>query len=126
MNIPRHIPTRIPARIQRAIAGADQPRAARPHHQLESHLDDRHSNDRPETRQHDRQHDRGLSRRRWAFDNTHTHDRLVRELAAGVYAAVAFPEYELPPTSRFADGCQGFRCAVTCEAIGRRPAGRSR
>ncbi|MCC8450338.1 alpha/beta hydrolase [Streptomyces rochei] len=33
----------------------------------------------------------------WVFGNAHTHDRLVRELAVGVEAAVVFPEYSLSP-----------------------------
>ncbi|HXL96538.1 MAG TPA: alpha/beta hydrolase [Streptosporangiaceae bacterium] len=33
----------------------------------------------------------------WVFGNSHTHDRLVRELAAGVRAAVVFPGYSLSP-----------------------------
>lgn len=35
------------------------------------------------------------------FGNRHTHDRLVRELAAGVGAAVVFPEYSLSPEARY-------------------------
>ena len=37
----------------------------------------------------------------WVFGNAHTHDRLVRELAAGVNAAVAFPDYSLSPEARY-------------------------
>src|SRR5215213_11921474 len=37
----------------------------------------------------------------WVFGNAHTHDRLVRELAAGVGAAVVFPEYSLSPEARY-------------------------
>jgi acetyl esterase/lipase len=37
----------------------------------------------------------------WVFGNRHTHDRLVRELAAGVGAAVVFPEYSLSPEARY-------------------------
>ncbi|MFF6958297.1 alpha/beta hydrolase [Streptomyces sp. NPDC088197] len=37
----------------------------------------------------------------WVFGNAHTHDRLVRELAAGVGAAVVFPEYDLSPEARY-------------------------
>ncbi|KOU27440.1 esterase [Streptomyces sp. WM6372] len=37
----------------------------------------------------------------WVFGNAHTHDRLVRELAAGVGAAVVFPEYGLSPEHRY-------------------------
>jgi acetyl esterase len=37
----------------------------------------------------------------WVFGNRHTHDRLVRELAVGVGAAVVFPEYSLSPEARY-------------------------
>ncbi|OKK22405.1 esterase [Streptomyces sp. CB00455] len=37
----------------------------------------------------------------WVFGNAHTHDRLVRELAAGTRAAVVFPEYDLSPEARY-------------------------
>ncbi|WP_089102812.1 alpha/beta hydrolase [Streptomyces hyaluromycini] len=37
----------------------------------------------------------------WVFGNAHTHDRLVRELAAGADAAVVFPEYDLSPEARY-------------------------
>ncbi|MCS0603741.1 alpha/beta hydrolase [Streptomyces sp. LP11] len=37
----------------------------------------------------------------WVFGNAHTHDRLVRELAAGSRAAVVFPEYDLSPEARY-------------------------
>ncbi|MCX5561646.1 alpha/beta hydrolase [Streptomyces sp. NBC_00038] len=37
----------------------------------------------------------------WVFGNAHTHDRLVRELAVGVQAAVVFPEYDLSPEARY-------------------------
>ncbi|MET7462200.1 alpha/beta hydrolase [Nonomuraea sp. NPDC005501] len=37
----------------------------------------------------------------WVFGNAHTHDRLVRELAAGTGAAVVFPEYDLSPEHRY-------------------------
>jgi acetyl esterase len=37
----------------------------------------------------------------WVFGNSHTHDRLVRELAVGVGAAVVFPEYSLSPEARY-------------------------
>jgi acetyl esterase/lipase len=37
----------------------------------------------------------------WVFGNAHTHDRLVRELAVGVDAAVVFPEYDLSPEARY-------------------------
>jgi acetyl esterase/lipase len=37
----------------------------------------------------------------WVFGNTHTHDRLVRELAVGAGAAVVFPEYSLSPEAQY-------------------------
>ncbi len=37
----------------------------------------------------------------WVFGNSHTHDRLVRELAVGTGAAVVFPEYSLSPEARY-------------------------
>ncbi|WP_055551551.1 alpha/beta hydrolase [Streptomyces sp. NBRC 110028] len=37
----------------------------------------------------------------WVFGNAHTHDRLARELAVGVGAAVVFPEYDLSPEARY-------------------------
>ncbi|MFH8618726.1 alpha/beta hydrolase [Streptomyces sp. NPDC017979] len=37
----------------------------------------------------------------WVFGNARTHDRLVRELAVGVHAAVVFPEYDLSPEVRY-------------------------
>ena len=37
----------------------------------------------------------------WVFGNARTHDRLVRELAAGANAAVVFPEYALSPEARY-------------------------
>ncbi|MFH8517020.1 alpha/beta hydrolase [Streptomyces gelaticus] len=37
----------------------------------------------------------------WVFGGARTHDRLVRELAVGVEAAVVFPEYALSPEARY-------------------------
>jgi acetyl esterase len=37
----------------------------------------------------------------WVFGDFHTHERLVRELAAGVGAAVVFPEYSRSPEARY-------------------------
>src|SRR5690242_2070898 len=36
----------------------------------------------------------------WVFGDRHTHDRLIRELAVGVGAAVVFPEYRRSPEAR--------------------------
>ncbi|GAA2341831.1 alpha/beta hydrolase [Dactylosporangium salmoneum] len=37
----------------------------------------------------------------WVFGNAHTHDRLIRELAAGTGAAVVFANYSLSPEARY-------------------------
>jgi acetyl esterase len=37
----------------------------------------------------------------WVFGDAKTHDRLVRELAVGVGAAVVFPEYSLSPEAKY-------------------------
>jgi acetyl esterase len=37
----------------------------------------------------------------WVFGNSHTHDRLIRELAVGTGAAVVFPSYSLSPEARY-------------------------
>ncbi|MCD9594597.1 MULTISPECIES: alpha/beta hydrolase [Streptomyces] len=37
----------------------------------------------------------------WVYGNAHTHDRLVRELAVRVGAAVVFPEYDLSPEAHY-------------------------
>lgn len=37
----------------------------------------------------------------WVFGNAHTHDKLIRELAAGTQAAVVFPNYSLSPEARY-------------------------
>jgi acetyl esterase len=37
----------------------------------------------------------------WVFGNSHTHDRLIRELAVGAGAAVVFPSYSLSPEARY-------------------------
>ncbi|MEK3699547.1 alpha/beta hydrolase [Paenibacillus sp. FSL R10-2199] len=37
----------------------------------------------------------------WVFGNSHTHDRLIRELAVGAEAAVVFPEYSLSPEAKY-------------------------
>lgn len=37
----------------------------------------------------------------WVFGNAHTHDRLIRELAVGVQAAVVFPNYSLSPEAKY-------------------------
>jgi len=37
----------------------------------------------------------------WVFGNLHTHDKLVRELAARTNSVVVFPEYSLSPEAKF-------------------------
>ena len=37
----------------------------------------------------------------WVFGDRHTHNRLIRELAAGVGAAVVFPDYRRSPEARY-------------------------
>jgi acetyl esterase len=37
----------------------------------------------------------------WVFGNAHTHDRLIRELAAGAGAAVVFVNYSLSPEAKY-------------------------
>jgi acetyl esterase/lipase len=37
----------------------------------------------------------------WVFGNLHTHDKLVRELAARTNSIVVFPEYSLSPEAKF-------------------------
>ena len=73
----------------------------------------------------------------WVFGNAHTHDRLVRELAVGAYAAVVFPEYAPSPEARYpvaleqsyavarwvvangaAQGLDGARIAVAGDSVG--------
>jgi acetyl esterase len=42
----------------------------------------------------------------WVFGNSHTHDRLIRELAVGARAAVVFPNYSLSPEARYPTGIE--------------------
>jgi acetyl esterase/lipase len=37
----------------------------------------------------------------WVFGDHHTHDRLIRELAVGVGAAIVFPDYRRSPEARY-------------------------
>ena len=37
----------------------------------------------------------------WVFGNKYTHDRLIRELAVGIRAALVFPNYSLSPESKY-------------------------
>jgi acetyl esterase len=73
----------------------------------------------------------------WVFGNAHTHDRLIRELAAGTGAAVVFPNYSLSPEARYPtaieeiyavlewvaqqgreEGLDGSRIAVAGDSVG--------
>ena len=68
----------------------------------------------------------------WVLGNAGTHDRLVRELAVGAGAAVAFVEYDRSPEARYPVAIeQGYATAqwITREGAivrpGRRAASRS-
>jgi acetyl esterase len=73
----------------------------------------------------------------WVFGNAHTHDRLIRELAAGSGAAVVFTNYSLSPEARYPtaleeiydalnwvahhgqqNGLDGARIAVAGDSVG--------
>jgi len=49
----------------------------------------------------------------WVFGNAHTHDRLIRELAAGSGAAVVFPNYSLSPEARYPTAIEEIYAALT-------------
>jgi len=49
----------------------------------------------------------------WVFGNAHTHDRLIRELAAGSGAAVVFPKYSLSPEARYPTAIEEIYAALT-------------
>ncbi|MFF0487783.1 alpha/beta hydrolase [Nocardia sp. NPDC004068] len=55
----------------------------------------------------------------WVFGDAHTHDRLVRDLAVGVHAAVVFPEYDRSPEVRYpVANEQSYRVAQWVRAEG--------
>ncbi|QLY33392.1 alpha/beta hydrolase [Nocardia huaxiensis] len=55
----------------------------------------------------------------WVFGDAHTHDRLVRDLAVGVHAAVVFPEYDRSPEVRYpVANEQSYRVAQWVSAHG--------
>jgi acetyl esterase len=55
----------------------------------------------------------------WVLGNSHTHDRLVRELAVGSRAAVVFPDYSLSPEARYPAAIeQGYATAAWVTANG--------
>src|SRR3954447_12058309 len=49
----------------------------------------------------------------WVFGNAHTHDRLIRELAAGTNAAVVFPNYSLSPEAKYPTAIEESYAAAT-------------
>ncbi|MBW4080496.1 alpha/beta hydrolase [Paenibacillus sp. S150] len=49
----------------------------------------------------------------WVFGNSHTHDRLIRELAAGAGAAVVFPEYSLSPEAKYPTAIEEIYAVLT-------------
>ncbi len=49
----------------------------------------------------------------WVFGNSHTHDRLARELAIGAGAAVVFPEYSLSPEAKYPTAIEEIYAAAT-------------
>ncbi len=78
----------------------------------------------------------------WVFGDDHTHDRLARELAKGVGAAVVFLNYDRSPEARYpvaieqayaaarwvvehgaGHGLGAARMAVAGDSVGQRPAG---
>lgn len=51
----------------------------------------------------------------WVFGNFHTHDKLVRELAARTNSVVVFPEYSLSPEVKYPvaiEQCYALLCAL--------------
>jgi acetyl esterase len=58
----------------------------------------------------------------WVFGNARTHDRLVRELAVGVDAAVVFPEYSRSPEAQYPvaiEECYAAACWVVSDGAGK-------
>lgn len=49
----------------------------------------------------------------WVFGNAHTHDRLIRELAARGEVAVVFPNYSLSPEARYPVAIEESYATVT-------------
>lgn len=51
----------------------------------------------------------------WVFGNLHTHEKLVRELAARTHSIVVFPEYSLSPEAKYPtaiEQCYEILCAL--------------
>jgi acetyl esterase len=59
----------------------------------------------------------------WVLGNAQTHDRLVRELAAGTGAAVVFPEYTRSPEARYPQAIEECWTAALWVASGSAPVG---
>jgi len=57
----------------------------------------------------------------WVFGNAHTHDRLIRELAVGVQAAVVFVDYSLSPEARYPTAIE--ECYATLKWIAEQGSG---
>lgn len=49
----------------------------------------------------------------WVFGNSHTHDRLVRELSVGAGAAVVFPEYSRSPEAKYPTALEEIYAVAT-------------
>ncbi|HEY4399423.1 MAG TPA: alpha/beta hydrolase [Lactobacillaceae bacterium] len=49
----------------------------------------------------------------WVFGNSHTHDRLIRELATGANAAVVFPEYSRSPEAKYPTALEEIYATLT-------------
>lgn len=61
----------------------------------------------------------------WVFGSLHTHDKLVRELAARTHSLVVFPEYSRAPEARYPvaiEQCYAVLCALPSILEGRYPA----
>jgi acetyl esterase len=59
----------------------------------------------------------------WVLGNAQTHDRLVRELAAGTGAAVVFPEYTRSPEARYPQAIEECWTVALWAASGSAPVG---
>ncbi|OKP92413.1 alpha/beta hydrolase [Paenibacillus sp. P32E] len=49
----------------------------------------------------------------WVFGNSHTHDRLIRELATGAGAALVFPKYSLSPEAKYPTAIEEIYAVLT-------------
>lgn len=48
----------------------------------------------------------------WVFGNFHTHEKLVRELAARTHSIVVFPEYSLSPEAKYPTAIEQCYCVL--------------